>query len=90
MVDELKDELFRIKHESQDECCLDVEEIRKEVDKEFVQNVRDEYFERHVNLKLKEIEEKEKYEINNEKEVKNEDRDDYDEQSEVESEDFFM
>ena len=33
LVDDSKDELFRIKHESQDECYLDVEEIRKEIDK---------------------------------------------------------
>ena len=36
LVDDSKDEICRIKYESQDECYLDVEEMRKEVDKDFL------------------------------------------------------
>ena len=88
LVDKSKDELCRIKHESQDEWYLDVDKIRKEIDKELVENARDECFEKHMNLKLKEIEKEEKHEIGDEKEVENEEVDNCDEQSEVESEDL--
>ena len=48
LVDELKDELCRIRHESQVECYLDVDEIRYEIDKEFVEDIR----EVHVKKKM--------------------------------------
>ena len=83
LVDEFKDELYRIRYESQDECYLDVEEIRKEIDKEFLKDVRDAYVEKHKNVKLKEIKEEEKYEIDKEKEFENEEVENCDEQSEV-------
>ena len=41
LIEDLKEELFIIKHEIQDEFYLDVEDIRKEVDVEFIEDVRD-------------------------------------------------
>ena len=35
---------FDTEYDSQDEWCVDVDEIRKEVDKEFVDDARDESF----------------------------------------------
>ena len=55
LVDELKDELCRSRYESQDEHYLDVEEIRNEIDRECFEDIREEYFTRETNAKLKEI-----------------------------------
>ena len=46
LVDELKDELFRIRYESQVECHLDADEIRCEIDKEFVEDTIDVHVEK--------------------------------------------
>ena len=69
LVDELKDKLCSIRHESQYEYYLDFEEIKNEIGKEFFLDIREEYFERETNVKLKEIEEEENYEIDKKKEL---------------------
>ena len=35
LVDELKEELCRVTHNSQDECCLEVEDAKKQIEEEF-------------------------------------------------------
>lgn len=59
-ADKLKEALCRIRLESQDECQLEVKEIKNEIDKEFVLDAREEYFEgRELTVSLNEIEEEE-------------------------------
>ena len=45
LVDNLKDELFRVMHNCKDDYYLEVEDIMKNIDKEFYLDVKEEYFE---------------------------------------------
>ena len=45
LVDNLKDELCRATRNSQDECCLEVEDTKNKIDKEFYLDIREECFE---------------------------------------------
>ena len=44
LVNNLKDELFRVTHNSEDECCLEVEDANKNTEKEFCLDVREGHF----------------------------------------------
>ena len=45
LLENLKDELFRVMHDNEDEDCLEVEDTMKNIEKEFYLDVREEYFE---------------------------------------------
>ena len=45
LVDNLKDEICRVTHNSRDENYLEVEDVKKNIEKEFYLDVREEYFE---------------------------------------------
>ena len=45
LVDNLKQELCRVTPNSQDECYLEVEDIKNNIDKEFYLDIKEEHFE---------------------------------------------
>ena len=45
LVEDLKDELCRVMCNSQEECYLEVEDIKNNIGKEFYLEIKEEYFE---------------------------------------------
>ena len=62
LVDNSKDELCSFMCNSQEECYLDIDEIKNKIDKDFFLDIREEYFEgSETNVEFEETEEEEKH-----------------------------
>ena len=69
LVDNLKDELCRVTCNSQDEHYLEVEDVKKNIDKEFYLDVKEEHFEGREKISEREDVCKTKKEIGQEMET---------------------